>query len=109
MFVVEWTGYRRLYVVKPMWTVASWLSRTGLYPGNPVTTLMVCSPRFHERTDLLSRGLLCCAACPCCQGAVKADTWKDNWTVVAKDGGFAAQFEHTLLITPNGVEILTKV
>ena len=33
--------------------------------------------------------------------------WDDNWTVVTKDGGMAAQFEHTVHITKDGVEILT--
>lgn len=33
--------------------------------------------------------------------------WADEWTVVTNDGGLAAQFEHTVLITSNGVEILT--
>jgi len=31
----------------------------------------------------------------------------DGWTVVTADGGRSAQFEHTLLITPDGVEALT--
>jgi methionyl aminopeptidase len=33
--------------------------------------------------------------------------WKDKWTVLTADGGLAAQMEHTLLITPNGAEVLT--
>jgi methionyl aminopeptidase len=33
--------------------------------------------------------------------------WDDHWTVATCDGGMAAQFEHTILITDNGVEILT--
>jgi methionyl aminopeptidase len=32
----------------------------------------------------------------------------DNWTVVTKDGGLSAHFEHTVVITKNGCEILTK-
>lgn len=32
----------------------------------------------------------------------------DGWTVVTVDGSLAAQFEHTVLITDNGVEILTQ-
>ena len=31
----------------------------------------------------------------------------DGWTVVTADGRLSAQFEHTLLVTPTGVEILT--
>ncbi len=33
--------------------------------------------------------------------------WDDGWTVVTKDGRRSAQFEHTILITPTGNEILT--
>jgi len=32
---------------------------------------------------------------------------KDNWTVRTKDGGLSAQFEHTVLVTREGFEILT--
>ncbi|NJN59547.1 MAG: type I methionyl aminopeptidase [Leptolyngbyaceae cyanobacterium SL_5_9] len=31
----------------------------------------------------------------------------DRWTVVTKDGRVPAQFEHTVAVTPSGVEILT--
>ncbi len=31
----------------------------------------------------------------------------DNWTVVTKDHSLSAQWEHTLLVTENGVEVLT--
>ena len=33
--------------------------------------------------------------------------WPDKWTVVTADGKRSAQFEHTLLIVEDGVEILT--
>lgn len=33
---------------------------------------------------------------------------EDGWTIVTKDGKWSAQFEHTLLVTDDGVEILTK-
>lgn len=35
------------------------------------------------------------------------DMWSDDWTVVTKDRRYSAQFEHTLLVTPEGAEILT--
>ena len=34
-------------------------------------------------------------------------TWGDNWTAVTTDGKRSAQFEHTVLVTENGCEILT--
>lgn len=33
----------------------------------------------------------------------------DNWTVVTCDGGLSAHFEHTVAITENGPEILTRL
>ncbi len=38
--------------------------------------------------------------------ATKLD--KDNWTVRTKDGTLSAQWEHTILVTETGHEILTK-
>ncbi|WP_010169912.1 type I methionyl aminopeptidase [Bacillus coahuilensis] len=35
-------------------------------------------------------------------------TLEDNWTVVTVDGKMCAHFEHTIAITENGFEILTK-
>ncbi|GIG60420.1 methionine aminopeptidase [Longispora fulva] len=35
------------------------------------------------------------------------DIWADEWTVVTKDRKWTAQFEHTLVVTEAGAEILT--
>lgn len=40
-------------------------------------------------------------------GSYKDRTWPDDWTSVTMDGSRTAQFEHTLLVTETGVEILT--
>jgi methionyl aminopeptidase len=32
----------------------------------------------------------------------------DEWTAVTADGSLSAQFEHTVLVTATGVEILTQ-
>ena len=40
-------------------------------------------------------------------GAEEVKTLDDQWTVVTADGSDAAHFENTLLVTDNGVEILT--
>lgn len=34
---------------------------------------------------------------------------RDGWTLLTLDGSYSAQFEHTLLVTKAGCEILTKV
>lgn len=32
----------------------------------------------------------------------------DGWTLITKDGSLSAQFEHTVLVTPTGCEVLTQ-
>jgi methionyl aminopeptidase len=40
-------------------------------------------------------------------GTIAYDVWPDGWTVVTKDRKRTAQFEHTVLVTADGHEILT--
>lgn len=40
-------------------------------------------------------------------GTHEWDIWADDWTVVTKDRSITAQFEHTIVITEDGPEILT--
>ncbi len=40
-------------------------------------------------------------------GSWKDKTWPDDWTSVTVDGKRSAQFEHTVLVTEKGYEILT--
>ncbi|MFF2274163.1 type I methionyl aminopeptidase [Agromyces sp. NPDC058136] len=40
-------------------------------------------------------------------GGIEWDVWADDWTVVTRDRSLTAQFEHTLVVTERGTEILT--
>jgi len=40
-------------------------------------------------------------------GTIAWGLWSDGWTVVTKDKALSAQFEHTLVVTATGAEILT--
>ncbi|MDJ0356926.1 type I methionyl aminopeptidase [Paenarthrobacter sp. PH39-S1] len=40
-------------------------------------------------------------------GSIEWDMWDDDWTVVTRDRKRTAQFEHTLLVTESGAEVLT--
>ncbi len=40
-------------------------------------------------------------------GGIAWDIWDDNWTVTTKDKSWTAQFEHTLVVTDSGAEVLT--
>lgn len=40
-------------------------------------------------------------------GTIDYDVWRDGWTITTKDKLRTAQFEHTLVVTETGAEILT--
>ena len=42
-------------------------------------------------------------------GSLDYEIWDDGWTVVTVDKKWTAQFEHTLVVTENGADILTLV
>ena len=42
-------------------------------------------------------------------GSEKVEVLDDEWTAVTADGSLSAHFEHTVLITDNGPEVLTRV
>ena len=42
-------------------------------------------------------------------GGCETEVLDDEWTVVTKDRSLAAHYEHTIIITENGYEIMTKL
>ena len=40
-------------------------------------------------------------------GGYQTEVMDDEWTVLTMDRSLSAQFEHTLLVTRDGVEVLT--
>lgn len=43
------------------------------------------------------------------RGTWQVETLQDNWTVVTKDRQRSAHFEHTIVITADGPEVLTAL
>jgi methionyl aminopeptidase len=43
-----------------------------------------------------------------CEGHYEVEVLDDDWTTVTVDGGLAAHYEHTILITPDGPKIMTQ-
>ena len=41
-------------------------------------------------------------------GSIDPVIWNDGWTAVTADGSRTAQFEHTVLVTDTGVDVLTR-
>ena len=40
-------------------------------------------------------------------GTIEWEQWDDDWTIVTADRSRTAQFEHTIVVTEDGAEILT--
>ena len=41
------------------------------------------------------------------EGSRHVKSWADGWTIATNDGKRSAQFEHVVLVTENGTEVLT--
>lgn len=63
--------------------------------------------RNNERLGIMAEGHTFTIEPMICTGSSKSIFWPDDWTATTVDGGLSAQFEHTLLITKDGVEELT--
>jgi methionyl aminopeptidase len=66
-------------------------------------------PHYHDpsATFVLKPGMTFTIEPMINQGSWKHRSWDDNWTAVTIDLKRSAQHEHTILVTPRGVEILT--
>jgi methionyl aminopeptidase len=60
-----------------------------------------------DRHEMLEPGMTFTIEPMITRGAVDYDVWDDGWTVTTKDKSRTAQFEHTILVTDTGSEILT--
>ncbi|KAI1000122.1 Methionine aminopeptidase 1 [Podosphaera aphanis] len=82
------------------------------YCGHGINTLFHCAPSIPHYAKSKIAGAakegMCFTIEPMIAlGTHKDKTWPDNWTSVTQDGKRTAQFEHTLLVTADGVEVLT--
>lgn len=58
-------------------------------------------------TDLIEEGMVFTIEPMLTLGTHEWDMWADDWTVTTKDKSLTAQFEHTIVVTESGAEILT--
>lgn len=67
-------------------------------------------PNFkHDAPDFILKAGMTIAIEPIfCAGKPGIKTLEDGWNIVTKDGSLAMQVEHTIAITEEGCEILTK-
>ncbi|ODV91745.1 hypothetical protein CANCADRAFT_75421 [Tortispora caseinolytica NRRL Y-17796] len=82
------------------------------YVGHGVNQMFHCAPNIphyanNKAPGVLQEGMTFTIEPMLALGTGKDKTWPDHWTAVTQDGKRSAQFEHTLLVTATGVEILT--
>ena len=82
------------------------------YCGHGINQLFHCAPNIPHYAKNKAVGVakpgMCFTIEPMISlGSYKDKTWPDDRTSATHDGSRTAQFEHTLLITEDGVEILT--
>ncbi len=58
---------------------------------------------------VLKRGMTLCFEPMVNVGDWKVKVLKDGWTIVTRDNSLSAHFEHMILVTKSGVEVLTKM
>ncbi|KAK6587693.1 methionine aminopeptidase with MYND finger at N-terminus [Cryptosporidium xiaoi] len=89
------------------------LSVVRTYCGHGIGTLFHCAPNVphyknNKAVGKMKPGHVFTIEPMINIGRYEDITWPDDWTSVTIDGKRSAQFEHTLLITEDGVEVLTK-
>jgi methionyl aminopeptidase len=82
------------------------------YCGHGVNQLFHCAPNVPHYGKNKAVGAakpgMCFTIEPMINlGSHRDRTWPDDWTSTTIDGSLSAQFEHTFLVTEDGVEVLT--
>ncbi|XP_008232609.1 PREDICTED: methionine aminopeptidase 1A [Prunus mume] len=80
--------------------------------GHGIGELFHCAPNIPHYARNKAVGVMKAGQTFTIEPMINAGVWRDRmwpdgWTVVTADGKRSAQFEHTLLVTETGVEVLT--
>lgn len=77
-------------------------------PANDKNMLICFSSPVNDCTEKMQPGMTFTIEPALTHGSEETVLLDDDWTLITEDGARAAQVEHTVLITENGAEILTK-
>ncbi|KAF1328376.1 Methionine aminopeptidase, type i, partial [Globisporangium splendens] len=82
------------------------------YCGHGIGSLFHCAPNVPHYAKNKAVGIMKPGHIFTIEPMINVGTWRDKmwpdeWTVVTVDGSRSAQFEHTVLVTETGFEILT--
>jgi len=91
---------------------ANGLSVVKRYCGHGIGELFHCAPSIphyakNKAVGVMKPGMLFTIEPMINEGNWQDQTWPDDWTAVTADGKRSAQFEHTMVVTEDGVEVLT--
>lgn len=83
------------------------------YCGHGIGDLFHCSPNVphyahNKAVGVMREGHVFTIEPMVNAGSWRDRTWPDGWTAVTEDGKRSAQFEHTLVVTRDGCEVLTR-
>ncbi|KAI7907476.1 peptidase M24, structural domain-containing protein [Cokeromyces recurvatus] len=87
------------------YSVSDELSGHGI--GSEFHCLPLIYHHLNEEEGVMESGTTFTIEPILCQGSAIGIMWPDQWTISTVDGSRSAQFEHTLYIHDDGVEILT--
>ncbi|WP_379136908.1 type I methionyl aminopeptidase [Paenibacillus sp. sgz500958] len=124
--VTEGSLYAGLALVKPdvrLFTIShaiqTYIEEAGFsvvreYVGHGIGTELHEEPQIpnygiKDRGPRLKPGMVLAIEPMVNAGKRYVKTLEDNWTVVTVDGSLCAHFEHTVAVTPDGMEIFTKL
>ncbi|CDH49588.1 methionine aminopeptidase 1 [Lichtheimia corymbifera JMRC:FSU:9682] len=104
--------YRDFGKVIESHATANGFSVVRTFCGHGINQLFHCAPNVphyanNKAIGVLRPGHVFTIEPMICEGTWRDEIWPDNWTAVTADGKRSAQFEHTMLVTETGVEILT--
>lgn len=93
-------------------TSMSGLSVVKSYCGHGIGELFHCAPNIPHYSRNKAVGIMKPGQTFTIEPMINAGVWQDRlwpdeWTAVTADGKRSAQFEHTLLVTETGCEVLT--
>lgn len=82
------------------------------YCGHGIGSLFHCNPSIphypkNKAKGIMKPGHIFTIEPMINLGTYQDRTWPDGWTSVTADGRWSAQFEHTILVTDSGYELLT--
>ncbi len=101
------------------WAIQSFAEKNGYstvrkFVGHGIGAELHEDPQIPNHTDKpgegieLKSGMVLAIEPMLMEGDFKSTTRRNGWTSITADGGLAVHWEHTVLITDEGVEVLTS-